>query len=454
MLKKIISATLALFMAAAVSTNAYAAENIMNSISAGAGKKLSVSSDSNEKPAVMTVSTKKPTVTNVVKGSSAVMDTGLSSENGAMKVISIGESDVKETASENKDLQSVSEDSQEETDTSPTDMENAEKEEDPLPDGRELCVANVEDAMNIRAEASEDAKVVGYMYKDCVGEILENGDGWTRIKSGALEGWAKNDYLLFGKEAKKKTEISVRDIAVINADALRIRAEASEDAEVKAMLSEGDEVDVIETDDEWTKISFEDGTEGEDTGYISSEYISIRSTYKSGETVEEVKDREERSKAAKEAAEKNKKEKEEKKKESKSDNKETASSEESQSSKPAVTNNGGVSASVDDETLLAALIQCESNGPYEAQLAVGAVVVNRANSGYGSISNAIYAPHQFGPASSGKLAATIATGAISGSARQAAKDAISGVSNVGNARYFRNVKSGHEGIVIGNHVYW
>ena len=104
--------------------------------------------------------------------------------------------------------------------------------------------------------------------------------------------------------------------------------------------------------------------------------------------------------------------------------------------------------------MLAALIQCECNGPYDAQLAVGAVVVNRAKAGYGSISNAIYAPYQFGPASSGKLAATISSGAISASARQAAKDAISGVSNVGGARYFRNVKSGHAGVVIGNHVYW
>ena len=457
MLKKIISATLAVVMAAAVTTSAYAAENIMNSISAGVGKKLTVSSDSNAKPAAMTVSVKKAAMTNVVKGSGAVMDTGVTSGSGAMKIISIGDSDARQAAPENKEPASVPEDTQDETDTGAVESEKDE-EEDSVPAGKDLCVANVDDIMNIRAEASEDAKVVGYMYKDCVGEILENGDGWTRIKSGALEGWAKNDYLIFGKEAKKKTEISVRDIAVINADALRIRAEASEDAEVKAMLSEGDEVDVIEADEEWTKISFEDGTEGEDTGYVSSEYISIKSTYKTGETVEEVKDREEKSKAAKEAAEKNKKDKEEKKKESKSDSKqdgdESAVAEESQNSKPAVTNNGGVSASVDDETLLAALIQCECNGPYEAQLAVGAVVVNRANAGYGSISNAIYAPHQFGPASSGKLAATIATGAISGSARQAAKDAISGVSNVGNARYFRNVKSGHEGVVIGNHVYW
>ena len=423
MLKRLVSATLAVLLTAMVTTNTYAAENILNSISAGAAKKASVSSDTGAK-------------------SDSAAETKQSDDRSGdvMKVIEISKTD----EAEDKDTESDETESKDHEDE-----ETAESTGEPAlsSDGKELCVANVEDMMNVRAEESEDAKVMGYMYKDCVGEILEKGDGWTKIKSGKLEGWAKNDYLLFGDEAKRKTDSSVIEIAVINTGGLRVRAEASEEAEVKAMLAEGDEVDVLDTeDDEWTKISYEDGTSGEDTGYVSNEFISIKVSYKTGETVEEVKDREEKSKAARE--ESDKKKSEEKKSESKSE----SSSESSKA--PASTNTGSVSASVDDETLLAALIQCECNGPYESQLAVGAVVVNRAKSGYGSISNAIYAPYQFGPASSGKLAATLASGAISSSARQAASDAISGVSNVGNARYFRNVKSGHDGIVIGNHVYW
>ena len=55
--------------------------------------------------------------------------------------------------------------------------------------------------------------------------------------------------------------------------------------------------------------------------------------------------------------------------------------------------NSAVSASVDDVTLLAALIQCEAgNECYEGQLAVGAVVMNRVRSGRyaGSIYGVIY----------------------------------------------------------------
>ena len=404
MFKRILSAVLAVIITAALTTNTYA--GVLDSISAGAGKKVSVSGDSSSTSAMSAVSSEAKTDTS--------------------KAGSESDSNSSSSADSNKSS-----------------------------NGKELCVANVEDSMNVRAEATEDSAVVGYLYKDCVGEIVERKDGWTRIRSGVLDGWAKDDYLLFGDDAKEKTDGALMEIAVINADKLRIRAEASEDAEVKAMLLFGDEVEILDKGDEWTKISFEDGTEGEDTGYVSNDYITVKTSYKSGETIDQVKDREERSKAVKEEAEK--KDKEEKN-ESKSDESEkaaeTSSSSNEETKEAEVTNNGAVSASVDDETLLAALIQCECNGSYEAQLAVGAVVVNRAKSGYGSISNAIYAPYQFGPASSGKLALTLSTGAISASARQAAHDAISGLSNVGNARYFRNVKSGHAGIVIGNHVYW
>ncbi len=307
-----------------------------------------------------------------------------------------------------------------------------------------LCITTVEDSMNVRSDATEEAGVVGYLYKDCVGEIIEQRDGWTKVKSGKLEGWASNDYLLFGDEASEKIAAAVMKIAVINTETLRVREAGSEDAPVTSLLAIGDEVDVIGTEGEgWTQISYEDGTEGSIKGFICNEYISIKKSYKQGETIAEVEDREARA-----AAEKKKSD------QSKASSGSSSKSGGSQTSSTSTTNNGAVSASVDDATLLAALIQCECNGPYEGQLAVGAVVMNRVKSGYGSISNAIYAPGQFGPASSGKLAATLSTGAISATAKQAANDAISGVSNVGSAKYFRNVRSGHAGIVIGSHVFW
>lgn len=52
----------------------------------------------------------------------------------------------------------------------------------------DLVMVNVQQAMNVRAEASEDSDKVGVLYKDCGGRILERKDGWTRLKSGDLIG--------------------------------------------------------------------------------------------------------------------------------------------------------------------------------------------------------------------------------------------------------------------------
>ena len=126
--------------------------------------------------------------------------------------------------------------------------------------------------------------------------------------------------------------------------------------------------------------------------------------------------------------------------------------------------NGGVGlvvdeivAAVDDVTLLAAIIQCEAGGDiYESQLGVGAVVINRVKSGAypNSISEVIYQRGQFGPASSGKLASVLASGNISGTAYQAATDAINGVDNTGGCLGCRGASSGHAGTVIGAMVFY
>src|SRR5699024_7564771 len=79
--------------------------------------------------------------------------------------------------------------------------------------------------------------------------------------------------------------------------------------------------------------------------------------------------------------------------------------------------------------LLAALIFCEAgNQPYEGQVAVGAVVMNRVNSvAYpGSIREVIYQSGQFGPAMTGWLDQVLANGSYTQTALQAAADALAG----------------------------
>lgn len=106
-----------------------------------------------------------------------------------------------------------------------------------------------------------------------------------------------------------------------------------------------------------------------------------------------------------------------------------------------------------DRELLAALIFCEAgNQPYEGQVAVGAVVMNRVNSGVypDSISDVIYQSGQFSPAMSGWLDSVRASSGYTDSAMQAAEDALAGSNPVGDCLYF---STGGYGMQIGDHFF-
>lgn len=109
-----------------------------------------------------------------------------------------------------------------------------------------------------------------------------------------------------------------------------------------------------------------------------------------------------------------------------------------------------------DEELLACLIYCEAgNQPYEGQVAVGAVVINRMRSAAypNTMVGVIYQNRQFSPVASGRLAARLAVGANE-TCRQAARDAMNGSTPVGNCLYFRTVIPEINGQIIGAHVFY
>lgn len=295
--------------------------------------------------------------------------------------------------------------------TEPVKEEKEAKESD-------LVMADVNNALNVRAEANEESEKVGVLYKDCGGKILERKDGWTKLQSGDLIGWASDEYLLFDEKAEELANEVGNLIVTIETDALRVRKEPSTESGVFALMAQDDELDVIEViDDEWISVDYDD-----EIGYVSAEFVDMDFHIDTGETVAAIKARE--------------------KAEAEAKAKRTA-------------NLGAVAAGVDDARLLAALIYCESgNQPYEGQLAVGAVVMNRVRSGAypNSISGVIYASGQFTPALNGKVA-RVYEGNIPESCQQAAAEVIGGATNVGTATHFRRAGS-HEGIVIGDHVFW
>ena len=117
--------------------------------------------------------------------------------------------------------------------------------------------------------------------------------------------------------------------------------------------------------------------------------------------------------------------------------------------------NVGEGAEYSDSTLklLASIIFCEAgNQPYEGQVAVGAVVMNRVRSDAfpDTVREVIYQKGQFTPAGSGWLDRVVATEGYTDSALQAAKDALAGANPIGDCLYF---DQGSQGKRIGAHSF-
>ena len=110
-----------------------------------------------------------------------------------------------------------------------------------------------------------------------------------------------------------------------------------------------------------------------------------------------------------------------------------------------------------DRYLLANLIYCEAGGePYEGQVAVGAVVVNRMLSSKfpDTLVGVIYQKRQFAPVASGRLELALSINKATPSCYQAADEAMAGKTNVGNCLFFRTPIPGLTGINIGGHVFY
>lgn len=291
---------------------------------------------------------------------------------------------------------------------------------------------NVEDYLNIRAEASDDAELVGKIHKGAVADIVERGDVWTKISSGSVEGYVKNEFCVTGLEAENLANQQGTTYAIAASGGVRVRAEASsaDGVEILTVMEEGGKLKVdkeAQPVEGWVAVKCNDKT-----GYVSAEFVNVELELGKAISIEEEK-------AAIAAAEAEKAAKEKK----------------AQQASAGTQQRGAVAASYDDVTLLGALIQCEAGSEgYEGQLAVGAVVMNRLRAGYaGSISGVIYQRGQFSPAANGRLESVLSSG-VRSSCLQAAQEAINGADNVNGARNFKNAASGQAGIVIGNHVFF
>ena len=360
------------------------------------------------------------------------------------------------------------------------------------------AVANVAEAANIRAAASEDSTIVGYLTTAASADVIERGETWSLVISGGVEGYVKNEYLAFGEEAKNLASVYGSQGVKTYWDGVSLFAAPDGSSEVLATAAAGKEYEVISNDGSWVAVQMDDATvayvpaedvmettildravstgdaygdvssysdstgyddgnsytdssydtsyddgssytdSSYDTGYDDgSSYTdsSYDTSYDDGSSYTDSSYDDGSSYT-----------------DSSSDNN---TSYEDNSGSSSTTDTSASTASSGDRELLAGLIYCEAgNQSREGKVAVGAVVMNRvASSSFaGTIKDVIYESGQFSPAGSGWLDSVIANGAIPSSCYEAADAALAGENPIGSAMYF-NTGSGR-GVKIGAHQFY
>ena len=144
---------------------------------------------------------------------------------------------------------------------------------------------NIEEYLNIRESADIESPVVGKLYVNGAATVLETLDGWYKIESGSVVGYARADYLIVGDEEACKA--ASERIGTISTETLRLRKEPSTEAAVYTLLSIDQEVLVLDESIEgWLKVKYDNYE-----GYVSSEYVEIETLYDYAESREEERAR-------------------------------------------------------------------------------------------------------------------------------------------------------------------
>ena len=138
--------------------------------------------------------------------------------------------------------------------------------------------------------------------------------------------------------------------------------------------------------------------------------------------------------------------------------KEEEARETSASGSGGTTTGGVIDASVDEVTLMAALLDCEAHHEYNSMLAVATVIMNRVEDPRfpNTIRGVIYAKGQFEPVWTGRLDAALDRGPTS-LALEVTQDAVNGkrLASVADCYFFLYAPyTDRDGVVIGDNVFF
>lgn len=147
-----------------------------------------------------------------------------------------------------------------------------------------LGVSNAHEYLNIRKGPSTDDKIIGKMPGYCACEILEEVDGWYKIKSGSVEGYVYAPLMVTGYDANVLAMENMEEKLYVTTDRLNVRDEPNTQCKVNTLVSNGELLEILEDEQNgWYKINI-NGL----IGYVSADYVEKRNILPTAVEVKEV----------------------------------------------------------------------------------------------------------------------------------------------------------------------
>ena len=128
----------------------------------------------------------------------------------------------------------------------------------------------VETGAVIRTEADPDSKAAGYLYRGAAARIVDKGDEWTKVESGRVTGYVRNEYLAFGDQAKGLAAHYGTQGIVANWDDVNVFSKNDADSQIMAQIQDGTPMSMLEDNGHW--IAVQHGADS--AGFVSEEDVT------------------------------------------------------------------------------------------------------------------------------------------------------------------------------------
>lgn len=266
------------------------------------------------------------------------------------------------------------------------------------------AIANVTDFVNVREGASSDTTLLGKLYKNGIVEVLGTEGEWTHISSGKLTGYIFSEYLHLGENALAYADKITAYNVKVTANSMNVRSGPGTEYDKLGSVTNGMTFPAILSlsNKEWLAIQYDADT----VAYLYHEYASLVCNLKEAMTLAEI--------AAAERA---------------------AKIEKAHVKSIPVTYRDPITVSDEDFEVFVLVVAAESYWePYEGQLAVANVILNRllTDSACDTIYDVVTKPGQF----EGYKHIDQYRSKDLSSCRKACKEALSGKNNIGDYLYF------------------